>query len=297
MSTISYLHNCNAGDLICALAGIRELYRKTGKKAIIHQQLDIPGHYTHGLIHSVKDDKGVQVTMNRKMFDMLKPLLVSQEYVEDFRVYNDDENIDVDLTIIRESVTASEDQKHFNIQSAKQYVGIPNMALPGWLMTAYPPMACDISEPWIHVPSLLTDEKIAGKVLINRTERYKAPVMEYAFLKPYQAELLFVGTEQEHHVFCKEFHLNFPRLEVENFFELAYIMRECRFFIGNQSFAWNLANAMGTPRLLEMCAQAPNCQPFVGKANYGALFTVQMKGFFEMLYKQKAVHEEQPLND
>lgn len=290
MRTITYLHNCNSGDLIAAMAGIRELYRKTGKKAVIYQALDIPGHYMPGLVHSVKDNKGIQVTMNRKMFDMLKPLLKSQEYIESFKIYSGSEKIDVDLTIIRESVSAEQErQEQFRIQRAKQFVNIPNMALPGWLMTAYPSMACDISEPWIILPEEDVEDPASDFILVNRTERYKAPVMDYSFLEGYEKHLLFIGTEREHYVFCREFKLDFPRLEVENFLELAQALQVCRFFLGNQSFAWNLANAMGVPRILEMCAQAPNCQPFVGRENYGALFTVQMKIFFEQLYVKKAV--------
>jgi hypothetical protein len=289
MNVKTYLHNCNAGDLVGALAGIREIYRKYGKKAVIYQQLDIPGHYLPGLVHSVKDEKGVQVTMNRKMFDMLRPLLLSLDYIEDFRVYYGDEKIDVDLTIIRESIVVEEGQKHAHIISAKQFVNIPNMALPGWTMLAYPNMACDLSEPWIVLPEEDIEDPVSDCILVNRTERYKAPKMDYSFLKPYEKELLFVGTEQEHYKFLKEFKLEFPRLEAENFLELARALQACRFFIGNQSFPWNLANAMGTPRILEMYAMAPNCQPFVGKDNYGALFTVPLQFFFEELYKQKAV--------
>ncbi len=291
MKTLTYLHNCNSGDLICSLAGIREAYRKYGKKAIICQVLDFPGHYVQGLIHSVKSDKGVQVTFNQKMFDMMKPLLLSQEYVEDFQVYTD-QKIDIDLTIIRESeiVENPGDALPKEVIRAKQFVNIPNMALPGWTMLAYPPMACDISEPWIEV----TDgAHFPEYVLINRTERYQAPKIDYSFLKKYDNEILFTGTETEHAKFCSEFKLDFPRLMVDNFLELAQVLKSCRFLLGNQSFPWNLANAMGVPRILEMCSYAPNCQPFVGKDNYGFYQQVPMEYYFELLYDKKAAPKEQ----
>jgi len=284
MKTLTYLHNCNAGDLICALAGIKEAYRKYGKKAIICQQLDIPGNYMPGLVHSVKDDNGVQVTMNRKMFDMVRPLLLAQEYVEDFQVYTD-QKIDIDLTIIREWVDASTPDAPVRIRKPQQFVGIPNGALPGWTMLAYPVMACDISQPWIEVPLGVS---LVGAILINRTERYKNNSINYHFLKDYENNLVFVGTEQEHLTFCREFKLDFPRLVVDNFLELAQTMQQCRFFLGNQSFPWNLANAMGVPRILEMFAQAPNCQPFVGPDNYGSFHQLPIQYFFEELYNKKA---------
>lgn len=288
MKTLTYLHNCNSGDLIAALAGIREIYRKYGKKAVICQVLDLPGHYMPGLIHSVRDEKGEQVTMNQKMFDMLRPLLVSQEYVEDFQVYND-QKIDIDLTIIRESVDCDDEhpEKAPKVISAKQFVNIPHMALPGWLMMAYPNMACDLSEPWIDVPDAEVEFK--EYILVNRTERYQTKKIDYSFLKTYENELLFAGTEKEHVIFCKEFKLDFPRLGVDDFLDLAQIMKKCRFVLGNQSFPWNLANAMGVPRLLEMCAIAPNCQPFVGKYNYGFLHQLPLEYHFFELYNKKAV--------
>lgn len=292
MKTLTYLHNCNSGDLICALPGIREAYRKYGKKAVICQELDMPGHYMPGLIHSVKDEKGEQVTMNQRMFDMLRPLILSQDYVEDFQVYSD-QKIDIDLTIIRESVVCSDEQsdKPHTVIAAKQFVNIPNMALPGWTMLAYPPMACDISEPWLIVQD--AEDSFSGYILVNRTERYKNAKIDYSFLKRYDNEILFTGTETEHGKFCKEFKLDFPRLMVDNFLDLAQTLKSCLFFIGNQSFPWNLANAMGIPRILEMCSYAPNCQPFVGKENYGFLDQVPLEYYFDILYNKKAAPLEQ----
>lgn len=294
MKTLTYLHNCNSGDLICSLAGIREAYRKYGKKAILCQVLDMPGHYIPGLIHSVKDKTGIQVTFNQKMFDLMRPLLLAQDYIEDFQVYTD-QHIDIDLTIIRESVIGTKeepDAKPHTVIPAKQFVNIPNMALPGWTMLAYPPMACDITEPWISASD--GDASIAGYILINRTERYKNAKIDYSFLKKYESELLFTGTEIEHGKLCQEFKLDFPRLQIDNFLDLAMAMKSCRFFVGNQSFPWNLANAMGIARILEMCHYAPNCQPFVGKDNYGFLYQVPLEYFFEELYQKKTALSERP---
>jgi hypothetical protein len=293
MKVLTYLHNCNSGDLICALPGIREAYRKYGKKAVICQVLDMPGHYMPGLIHSVKDGKGEQVTMNQRMFDMLKPLLLAQDYIEDFQVYLD-QKIDIDLTIIREWVIGTEeepDAKPHTVIPAKQFVNIPNMALPGWTMLAYPNMACDLSEPWISVPD--GDQQFPEYILFNRTQRYMNEKIDYSFLKKYDNEILFTGTEVEHWKFCTDFKLNFPRLIIDDFLELAQVMKSCRFFVGNQSFPWNLANAMGIPRILEMCSYAPNCQPFIGKDNLGFLHQVPLEYDFDLLYEKKAAPDRQ----
>lgn len=291
MKTISYLHNCNAGDLIGAMAGMREIYRKHGKKAIIYQQIDIPGHYMQGLVHSVKDDNGVQVTMNQKMFDMLRPLLLSQYYVQDFLVYAG-QKIEIDLTEIREALVADDihPENPPKLTPPKRFVNIPNGALPGWTMLGYPPMACDLSEPWISVPD---GEEFQGSyIFVNRTERYRNEKVKYSFLEKY-GDLVFTGTEREHLRFCKEAGFAFPRLEVDTFLELAQYLKKCQFFIGNQSFPWNLANAMGIPRVLEMFVFAPNCQPFIGKDNYGSYRPDHLEYYVDILHNRKAAPKEQ----
>jgi hypothetical protein len=283
---VPYFHNCNSGDLIAALPGIRQIYRSTGKKAVIYQQLNHPGLYMPGLVHSVKDEKGVQVTMNQRMFDMMRPLLLAQGYVEDFQVYTDQKPF-VDLAIIREKVISDEQTGVIvSIEHAKAFVGMPNMPLASWLMLAYPDMACNLAEPWIETPGLTV---IAQRyILVNRTERYINPNINYSFLKRYESDLLFAGTEKEHACFCKQYDLNFPRLTVDDFLELAEIMKLCRFFLGNQSFPWNLANAMDIPRILEIFHQAPNCQPFYGEHNYGFLHQRALEYYFDLLYKKTA---------
>lgn len=283
MKTITYLHSCNAGDLICALPGMRHVYRTKDKKAIIRQILDMPGNYYAGAVHSVRDDKNVQVTMNRRMFDMLSPLLLAQDYIAGFQIFtpDGDQQHEVDLTVIREKVGENN-----VIIPGTVNVNIPYGALPSWLMLAYPQMACDFSQPWIETPGLQVIAK--SYILINRTQRYGNEGINYTFLKKYQDELLFIGTETEHQLFCKQFKLDFNRLQVDDFLELAEVMKMCRFFLGNQSFPWNLANALGIPRLLEMCHFAPNCQPFVGENNYGFLHQLALEYYFELLYSKKA---------
>jgi hypothetical protein len=51
---------------------------------------------------------------------------------------------------------------------------------------------------------------------------------------------------------------------------------------------------MGVPRILEMFPQAPNCQPFVGKHNYGFLQQLPLEYYFEMLYNKQAAPTERP---
>jgi len=49
---------------------------------------------------------------------------------------------------------------------------------------------------------------------------------------------------------------------------------------------WNLAEAMKTPRLLEICTFAPNCVHMVGDNSYGFLYQVGCEFWFRALYEK-----------
>lgn len=263
---IKFKHYCNSGDLIAALAGIRQVCKDLGQKAEIYQQLNVPADYYPGAVHPVQKE-GLMVNMNKSTFEMIKPLVLSQPYIGGFKEYAG-QKITVDLDVIR----------------SKCFVNMPFGMLPSWPMLAYPDMAADLSEPWLSAKPATTSN---GFVILNFTERYRNPTISYFFLKKYK-NLLFAGTEKEHAMFCEQWKLKIPYLRVENFLELAQCIRGSLFFSGNQSMNWNIANAMGHPRILEMSSMAPNCQPFVGKKNYGYYHQGAAEYYFEKLMKQNA---------
>src|SRR4051812_40595689 len=96
---ISIKHSFNAGDMVVILPGLRQLYRDTGKKVKIFQRLNLPAHYYHNQINSTLDESGESVCMNLRVFNMLKPLIEAQEYIESFEVWEGQEvQLDYDLT-------------------------------------------------------------------------------------------------------------------------------------------------------------------------------------------------------
>lgn len=262
--SIVFKHSCNAGDLIASLAGIKQVCENLNQRAIILQQLHRPGNYYEGAVHPVTHE-GEMVCMNQQIFDMIKPLVLSQPYVDSFEVFTD-QKITVDLDVIRDQC----------------FVNMPNGMIQSWVMLAFPDMACDLSKPWIKAKK---DNAAAGKGVLNYTERYRSKFMNYSFLKKYENDLVFTGTEKEHRLFCGLWDLNLPYLQVNDFLDLAQCLRGAKFVAGNQSMVWNLANAMGVPRILEMCHYAPNCQPFVGEDNFGYYHQGAAEYYFERLMK------------
>lgn len=282
-----FKHFANIGDIIASLPAVKTFYEKTGRKVIYSQQLNVPAEYYAGAVHPTLDDNdnNVMVMCNRKMLDMIKPLIESQDYIEKMEIY-DGQPINVDLDVIRKKI----------------FVNLPFGMIQQWIFLAYPDLARDLSKPWIDIgdvdisdcyfqwrslpTSYLPMDDIENKAIVNFTERYRSADIHYFFLKKHKNNLVFAGTDREHQIFCDKWELDIPKLVVNNFLQLAAILKKARFLLSNQSFLWNLAEGMKTPRILELCQHAPNCQSFIGEHSYGYLHQSPAQYYFELLMKK-----------
>jgi hypothetical protein len=270
----SVKHLANPGDCVAVMASLKKYWEVTGRKIVFLQQINTPAAYYQGAVHPTMDEQGVNVTFNMPMFEMMKPLMESQEYIQSMEVFRG-QQVGLDFDVIR----------------GKTFVNMPKMAIQSWIMFAYPDLAYDLSKSWIELngksPSHIT-KQVKGKIILNFTERYRNHVLNYFHLKNYAPDLIFAGTEKEHFLFCNRYELSIPRLEIKDFLEYAYAIKECRFLAGNQSLGWNMAEAMKKPRLLELCDYAPNCLPFIGEDSYGYYHQVANEYYFRALYNKTA---------
>jgi hypothetical protein len=267
-------HFANPGDAVAILPALKKYWEITGRKVILCQQVGQLAQYYAGAVHPTVNESGQNVCCNQAMFDMLKPLVESQPYIHSMEKY-EGQKIDLDFDVIR----------------GKTFVGMPNLMLQSWVSFAFPDLAYDYSKPWVTLdgecpPQVL--EQVKGKAIINFTERYRNPVIDYFFLKNYAPELIFAGTEKEHWLFCNAWQLNIPRLEVKDFLEYAYAIKASRFFLGGQSLGWNIAQSVGHPRIAELCNYAPNVQPGVGEDSYGFFHQTGVEYYFRVLYNKSA---------
>ncbi len=252
----NFKHLCNPGDLVAGMAAMKTFYEKTGRKVSVVQQLNTPANYYKGAIHgTISDvDNQTMVCMNQHIFDMIKPLLESQEYIKSMEVFNG-QKVDVDLDVIRR----------------EKFVNLPNGMIQQWVFIAYPDLARDLSKSWIDLPE--KDIPIVGwikdKIILNFTERYRNGLINYYFLKKYERQLVFAGTEREYLLFTNRWNLNIDKLEVKDFLELAQALKHCKFLISNQSMCWNISFATKGKSVLEYCEHAVNCQSFIGEDIYG----------------------------
>ncbi len=240
MEGITIKHSFNLGDAITLLPYFKDIYERTGKKTEFYQRLNLPAFYAHDYSHPTQHE-GYAVSLNEKMWQMLTPLLESQEYISKCQIWKG-EKVDYDFDETRQA----------------SYIPMPNSDIHWWNTFTFPKLTADLSNEWLSVPK---ETQYKDTIIVNRTERYLNPYITYFFLKPYQDNLIFAGTQQERDKFCKEWDLDIPLLYVPDFYQLAIIINSCKFFIGVQSFCWHLANAMGVNRILEVCTSFPNTLP------------------------------------
>lgn len=265
--TATARHSGNLGDTLAALPALKEFNAKTGKKIIFYLVIGQKAFYYKGAKHPVKDTGGDNVMLNKYMFDMAKPLLMKQPFIEDVREWKGEE-VEINLDIIRET-----------------FVNMPYGSISRWYFYIYPDLACDLADKWLTVPSTKKD-LAKRKIIINRTQRYLNPLIDYKFLKKYEEHLIFAGVPKEHELFCKKYKIDIPLLKVNNFLELAQAIKQCKVFLGNQSQAFQLAEGQKTPRIVELCYFAPNVIPF-GKNGYDFYGQKSLEYYVEKLFNEK----------
>jgi hypothetical protein len=222
----SFKHSGNAGDIMYAIPAMIALAK--GKPIHLYLQINQPGtygKYPHPL-------GGMMLT--QKMADMLKPLLMNQGGIEKVEVYNN-EPIDYDLDLFRQ----------FPIWLSRGNIS-------RWYFLVFPTTS-SLHLPWLKVTP---DDRVKDHIIIARSQRYRAPGIDYSFLSRYE-KILFVGVQQEYEE-MKEMIPNIEFRPVNDFLELAQLIMGCKLFIGNQSFPFSIAEGLKAKRLLEVYFQAPN---------------------------------------
>lgn len=257
---ISYKSSSPCGDIISFLAGIKQMYKETGKKGILYQRIGMVGAGYPDSIHPYHNESGEPICMTKEVFEMLRPLVISQEYIEDYLVYEGQEAF-FDFDVIR----------------LERFTGQPRGSLNRWFNYSFPQMASDLSESWVNVPRGTVD-----KITINFTQRYRNHVISYAFLKKYQDKIQFAGLKSERDLFCSQHGLDMPLIEVKDFLELAEIIKGSKFFLGNASMCFQLAESMKVPRILETFPMMPNVIP-IGQYAYDFYGQSEAQYYFDKL--------------
>lgn len=227
---VHFKHFGLLGDIIYAIPAMKAL--AGNNKIHLHLQIDQPSLYTKSMQHANKDK-----ILTQKNVEMIAPLLLSQQGFATCDVLSD-QKIDYDLDEFR-----------------KYPFDYNTNHICRWYFHMYG-ITADLSKPWLTVKA---DESMRNEIVIARSFRYHAPGISYEFLKNYP-NTTFVGTKEEY----AELQRSIPGLkhkQVGNFLQLAELVAGSKFFIGNQSFPFALAEALKVPRALELCFECPNVIP------------------------------------
>ncbi len=116
----------------------------------------------------------------------------------------------------------------------------------------------DLTQAWLHniEPNHVAD------IIINRTQKYHDRIgqLDWQLLKKFNTRCKFIGMDWEMKRFDRQ-KIDVEYYETKDALEMAQVIKGCKLFVGNQSLAFALAEAMKHPRCLEACQKFNNCQP------------------------------------
>jgi hypothetical protein len=245
---LTFLHSGQLGDLIYSLATIKELSKKHKCDLYIQTNKSMQFDYTN----STK-----QVLLTDRSCELIIPLLKEQEFLNSVKYYNG-ESIDVNFDLFRKIPI------NLSFYSTRWFSHLAGINI-------------DVTDTFLSVKAHID---IKDKIIIHRSPRYRNAYINYKFLND-QKNLLCIGLENEYKNLKKEIN-NLEFHNCKNFLEMAQIVKGSKFYIGNMSFQYIIAEGLKVPRLLEASPDFPVVFP-VGSNSYDAYHQIHFENFFNKL--------------
>lgn len=185
--------------------------------------------------------KGLDGVM--RLFNLIGPLASIQPYVKTCHIITPDDRVDwrsADFRIQHYQRGQTLMHAHLNNLIETHGIGHNINGNSAWL-------TCGVSP------------ESAGRIIINRTGRYRNPFFQWAqVVKHYRNRLMFVGLHHEWREFCGHFGYVDYRPTV-NMLEVAELIAGCELFIGNQSCPNAIAEGLKKPLIQETDLTFPDC--------------------------------------
>jgi hypothetical protein len=225
---VNFSHNGHLGDIIYSLPAAFTLAQ--GKKINYYLRLNLPFSFSTKKLQHPNGN----ILLTEQNLRLISPLLLHQPEINSCDTY-------------------SGQHIHYDLGSFRNYPFDFRMgSISRWYFMIYG-INADLGKAWLTADP---DTSVNNAIVLGRSSRYRAPGINYSFLKKYP-RIVFVGLPAEY----DEMKLSIPNLEyrtVKDYLELATIIAGCKFFIGNQSFPFSIAEALKVKRVLEVFYQAPN---------------------------------------
>jgi hypothetical protein len=253
---ISFLHSGHLGDIINSLPLIQKISENHRCSLYVRANKALPIKYRF-----YKNSKDL-VFLDDKNVDMLIPLLKCQPFLHKVEKF-ENQKIDINLDLFRNLPI------NFNEDNIRWYS----------LLTGVHP---DLSKPSLFVKE---NESFKNKVIIIRSTRRKNIFINYKFLTDYK-DLIFVGLKEEYLDLKKDVS-NLEFHDCRDFLEMAEIIKSGKFFLGNPSLGYVIAEGLKVPRLLENFPEYHVMNP-VGSNAYDFYFQDHFEKLFSDLYLLKS---------
>lgn len=227
---ISFLHSGHLGDVINALPVLKQLSNKSKCNLYLQIGKNLESdavNYKH---------KGDKIYMTERMVKMVLPLLKNQNYINIVEIFNN-QKIDIDLNLFRKM------PMNFNLDEVRWYFHLTGVHV-------------DLSQQYLFANE---HQFIKKKIVIMRSTRRKNTFINYKFLRNFN-DVLFLGLQEEYEDLKKEIP-NLKFYNCKNFLEAAEIIKSSKFFIGNSSFGFTIAEGLKVPRIMESYPDFPVIYP------------------------------------
>jgi len=247
---LNFLHSGHMGDLIYALPVIKKL----SENHTCNLFIGINKIFTN---EKYKNHTSAGVLINDRIFNYALPLIGKQKYLNKVEKYID-QKIDINLDLFR-------DMPGKPSNSSKWYFHITGVHAD------------------LHKPFLDTQEhdKIKNKIVISRSLRNKNTFIDYSFLNDFCDQLIFIGLKDEY-LDLKKVIPELKHYDPLDFFEMSQIIKSSKFFLGNQSSPFAIAEGLKVPRLLENTYDVHDVEPTGGNC-YDFFYQTHFEKFFYKL--------------
>lgn len=226
---ITFLHSGNIGDILYSLYTVKYLRNLHPNKKVIFYL------------------NAVDIRMNKNLAEYLKPLLLSQDYIDEVEI--------ISYYLYRKSIDYDLDR--FRLFHNPEF----NHLAMGHCMAFNIPFEI-VNEPCLRIDPIHTIP--VYDVIINRTPRYQNPNFPWNIvlntLKKRNIKIGFVGMQDEYESFVSTFNCKYVAyVPVTNALETANLIKSSKLFIGNCSSAYAIAEGMKHNTIQETDPNAATC--------------------------------------
>lgn len=247
---LNFLHSGHIGDLIYALPVIKKL----SENHTCNLFIGINKIFTN---EKYKNHTSAGVLINDRIFNYALPLIGKQKYLNKVQKYID-QKIDINLDLFR-------DMPGKPSNTSKWYFHITGVH-------------ADLYKPFLDTQE---HDKIKNKIVISRSLRNKNTFIDYSFLNDFCDQLIFIGLKDEY-LDLKKVIPELKHYDPLDFFEMSQIIKSSKFFLGNQSSPFAIAEGLKVPRLLENTYDVHDVEPTGGNC-YDFFYQTHFEKFFYKL--------------